>query len=438
MAGPTPGVGAHPRRHHGRGRRLPGRPPLPGVLRGLSIGTLQHQLLAFVGASPRSSGRRWPSSRTTSRRSSPTPPSASSATWSWPSASGPGPRRLPPLHPRLLQGLPVPRRRLGQPRRPPHLRHAQDGRAAQVHAQHVRHLRHRLPRPGRHLPAGRLLVQGRDPGRCACRARPTPTPAMLVIGCITAFMTAAYMTRAIWMTFFGEYRGQGTPHESPKVMTVPAVDPGRRAPSSSASSTCPTSWPRTASPLRFEHYVEPTFAFPAIEHPEFSFLLAGFSILLAVAGIALGLAVLRPQPGPPRPHRAQRARPPGATASSRTSTTSTSSTPTSSSRSIKGPIARGVYWFNQNVLDGVVNGAGQRVQGRGQLALPQRRPGGRRRLVNGSGAGGRGLRPVPPPHPDRQGAAVRRPPLRRRRRPRRRLRRSSSRSHRDRPDETTS
>ena len=26
--------------------------------------------------------------------------------------------------------------------------------------------------------------------------------------------------------------------------------------------------------------------------------------------------------------------------------------------SIKGPIARGAYWVNQNVLDGVVNGAG--------------------------------------------------------------------------------
>ena len=27
-------------------------------------------------------------------------------------------------------------------------------------------------------------------------------------------MTAAYMTRAIYKTFFGEYRGEGTPHES--------------------------------------------------------------------------------------------------------------------------------------------------------------------------------------------------------------------------------
>ena len=33
-------------------------------------------------------------------------------------------RRVPPVHPRLLQGLPLPRRRLGEPRLPPHVRHA--------------------------------------------------------------------------------------------------------------------------------------------------------------------------------------------------------------------------------------------------------------------------------------------------------------------------
>ena len=44
---------------------------------------------------------------------------------------------------------------------------------------------------------------------------------MLVFGLITALMTAAYMGRAYWMTFWGDYRGHGTPHESPKVITVP-------------------------------------------------------------------------------------------------------------------------------------------------------------------------------------------------------------------------
>lgn len=54
-----------------------------------------------------------------------------------------------------------------------------------------------------------------------------------VIGTLVAFMTAFYMFRAIFMTFFGEYRGgeapepghgeAGPPHESPRSMTIPLV-----------------------------------------------------------------------------------------------------------------------------------------------------------------------------------------------------------------------
>ena len=36
-----------------------------------------------------------------------------------------------------------------------------------------------------------------------------------------AFVTAFYMARAVSLTFFGEYRGHGTPHESPRIMTGP-------------------------------------------------------------------------------------------------------------------------------------------------------------------------------------------------------------------------
>lgn len=38
-----------------------------------------------------------------------------------------------------------------------------------------------------------------------------------------AFVTAFYMTRAVALTFFGEYKGDGHPHESPSVMTVPLM-----------------------------------------------------------------------------------------------------------------------------------------------------------------------------------------------------------------------
>jgi NADH-quinone oxidoreductase subunit L len=41
------------------------------------------------------------------------------------------------------------------------------------------------------------------------------------VGTITAGMTAFYVFRAMFMTFFGQYRGHGHPHESPPVMILP-------------------------------------------------------------------------------------------------------------------------------------------------------------------------------------------------------------------------
>jgi NADH-quinone oxidoreductase subunit L len=48
-------------------------------------------------------------------------------------------------------------------------------------------------------------------------------PWMFWVGVITAGMTAFYVWRAFWMTFMGEYRGHGHPHESPWSMLGPLV-----------------------------------------------------------------------------------------------------------------------------------------------------------------------------------------------------------------------
>ena len=48
-------------------------------------------------------------------------------------------------------------------------------------------------------------------------------PWMYWVGVITAGMTAFYVFRAVFMTFFGTYRGDHHPHESPAVMTVPLM-----------------------------------------------------------------------------------------------------------------------------------------------------------------------------------------------------------------------
>ncbi len=69
-------------------------------------------------------------------------------------------------------------------------------------------------------------------------AGPNPQPLLGVLGYVVAFLTAFYMGRLLLLTFFGEQRAahavahdpghghghdQGTPHESPAVMTVPLI-----------------------------------------------------------------------------------------------------------------------------------------------------------------------------------------------------------------------
>jgi NADH-quinone oxidoreductase subunit L len=47
--------------------------------------------------------------------------------------------------------------------------------------------------------------------------------AIWVVALLTAFLTALYMMRAVFLTFAGEYRGSAHPHESPGVMTAPMI-----------------------------------------------------------------------------------------------------------------------------------------------------------------------------------------------------------------------
>src|SRR5690606_12543905 len=111
-------------------------------------------------------------------------------------------------------------------------------------------------------------------------------------GMLGAAMTAAYMTRVIYLTFFGEYRGHGHPHESGPRITVPlqilaffAVVAGFfNLPD--GFKLVPDSWQ-----LRFEHYVEPVGGyFPGISHAKPSVLLAVLSMAAALGGAAWAYA----------------------------------------------------------------------------------------------------------------------------------------------------
>ena len=156
--------------------------------------------------------------------------------------------------------------------------------------------------------------------------------AFMVVGIVGAVMTAAYMTRVIYLTFFGEFRGHGHPHESGPRITVPlwilavlgAVAGFVNIPSALAPDTVE---------LRFEHFYEPKGAYFPVENFSPPRVLAGHRPRRHGhrPGRHRGrLPVVLAGPRPPRHHPAQRGRPSGLHGCSRTSTTSTASTPTSS------------------------------------------------------------------------------------------------------------
>ena len=180
----------------------------------------------------------------------------------------------------------------------------------------------------------------------------------MVVGIVGAMMTAAYMTRCVYLTFFGEPRGHAAdahhpPHESGPRIVVPlyilsglAIVAGFIA-----------NWPfgPDSVKLRFEHYVQPVGEyFPAVGHVDFNWYVAIASTLIGVLGI--GLAYLYWFQG--RFH--------GATERNRLALTGYHVLVDKYGFDLlytdviaagtKGPIARAANWFNQNVIDGVVNG----------------------------------------------------------------------------------
>ncbi len=105
-----------------------------------------------------------------------------------------------------------------------------------------------------------------------------------VIGIITAGLTAFYMSRMMFLTFWGEPRwDEGVhPHESPATMTLPLAALGGLALVGGLVNT--------PFLLTFEHVLEPSFEGVALSHlPEggTQFVLATISVAVGIAGIVL-------------------------------------------------------------------------------------------------------------------------------------------------------
>jgi NADH-quinone oxidoreductase subunit L len=185
----------------------------------------------------------------------------------------------------------------------------------------------------------------------------------LVIGLIGAVMTAAYMVRCVWLTFFGEFRGHGEPHESPRSITVPLVV---------LAFFSVVAGLANASAFgieEFAKFVEPTFAFPPVVTPDFDFTLAAVSFFLVI--ISLGIAAVYWL------DRKELQSLKGLTGRSNAAKAGHSFLLNKYYlddlyegkivAGIKGPIARAAYWVNQNVIDGAVNAAGKGAGALGRL-----------------------------------------------------------------------
>ena len=123
---------------------------------------------------------------------------------------------------------------------------------------------------------------------------------LFVVAAIVAFMTALYMFRAIFLTFFGEYRGgaepedghgghQAHPHESPRSMTAPLM----------ILSVGAILFGFFSLGGRFGHFVEGALD-PAIRHfhHEMNIVVMAVSTVAALGGIAVAAAIYyaqRPQ-----------------------------------------------------------------------------------------------------------------------------------------------
>jgi NADH-quinone oxidoreductase subunit L len=176
--------------------------------------------------------------------------------------------------------------------------------------------------------------------------------AFVYVGLAGAFLTAAYMTRAIYYTFFGEFRGHGEPHESPPAITGPLLV--------LAGFSVLAGWlnATVVHVEKFQQWFEPRVAFPTdVVHPAFNFGEGAIAVLVALAGVGAAYAYYWRGVGHGATERNPLAR------AGHTFLVNKYYLDDLYERvvvaGIKGPIARAAYWTNQNVIDAAVNAVGK-------------------------------------------------------------------------------
>jgi NADH-quinone oxidoreductase subunit L len=184
---------------------------------------------------------------------------------------------------------------------------------------------------------------------------------MLVAGILGALMTAAYMTRCVYLTFWGEPRGAAAdphhpPHESGPRIVVPLYILSGLAVVAGLANF-PFAILGDGYKVRFEHYVEPVGAyFPTLPHPVFTPWIAGVSLLMAALGIGLSLAYYYRGLFQGAVDRYRLARWGHTVLVNKYYFDAVYVGGVA--RGVSGPIAKAAYWFDQHIINAFIDGVG--------------------------------------------------------------------------------
>ncbi len=182
---------------------------------------------------------------------------------------------------------------------------------------------------------------------------------VLVLAVLGAVVTAIYMARAVFLTFFGDYKGHAHPHESPWVMWVPlAVLAGFAVVAGWINIPGITDF--------FTELVGARFNPVADHHPtSIDWLAVALGSAAAITGLFLGYRIWYPD----RETQQERDRfhipvlYPLLTAKYHIDDFYMDAI----IKPIRGPVAAAVDWFNGHVIDTVLNAAGFAARGAGKL-----------------------------------------------------------------------
>ncbi len=174
--------------------------------------------------------------------------------------------------------------------------------------------------------------------------------AALVVAIGGAFVTAFYMARATYLAFWGDFKGDGEPHESPPIMTRPLV----------GLAVLATVAGFTNVPGLFTGFTDwvTARAVPIVEfHAEsFNFGLAAIGLAVGLAGIYAGYLAFAPDAVTQR--QRDRVEVPLLYPLLRHKYYVDDLYQVTLIEPTRGPLARFINWTNQAIIDGLVNLAG--------------------------------------------------------------------------------